>query len=406
MKYFLIALSIIGITSCNVEKRAEVEHEPVVFKLESTEDKSGCTIALSKQQCATLLDYHSNKKFNLLGNGKVIESQFDDLDSDGQWDELAFVIDLKANEDIILTIDSISELVEFEPSTHVRLAYSPEFTDQFDVVTEHTRPAGYVAENDKWLYQYEGIGWENDKIAFRHYFDSRNGKDIFGKKTTKLILDTIGLPRHTPEGDYHNELWWGMDVLKVGPSFGAGAIGLLQGDSLYRLGQTTTAHYKLISEGPARAIFQISYKGWNVQEVDYSVSETITIWKGKYWYSNQVDITPQPEGNLVAGLVTLKTDKTPVRLKANKWSAVISHDVQSENKDKLGMALFASNKSTVGFGDADSTLSDINNTTFIKLTGDNTYYFMAGWEGSNPEFSDSTFFTNQVVEQADIVLGK
>lgn len=29
-------------------------------------------------------------------------------------------------------------------------------------------------------YQTDGPTWENDKVAFRHYFDGRNAKDLFG----------------------------------------------------------------------------------------------------------------------------------------------------------------------------------------------------------------------------------
>lgn len=406
MRSILIIGLAIGLYACNVEEKAVGQRKIARLELSKDSYKQGSTVVLSKAQCTPFFRKDLDKKFNLLANNKLIPVQFDDLDSDGLWDEMAFIIDFEVDSNIVLSADTVGDLVDFDPTTHVRLAYSPTFSDTFDVVTEHTRPAGYVAENDKWLYQYEGIGWENDKVAFRHYFDSRNGKDIFGKKTTKLILDTIGLPRHTPEGDYHKELWWGMDVLKVGPSLGAGGIGLLQGDSLYRLGQTATAHYTLITEGPVRSIFKITYTGWNVQNIDYTVTETITIWKGNYWYSNQLDISPKPEGNLVAGLVTMKTEKTPLRLKRDKWSAVISHDVQSENKDALGMALFVSTENTIGFGDADRTISDVSNTTFIKLTGDNKYYFLAGWEGSDVGFADSAFFVDHVIKEANQVLGR
>ena len=35
--------------------------------------------------------------------------------------------------------------------------------------------------------QFEGPGWESDKIGYRLYLDWRNAIDIFGKKTNKMV---------------------------------------------------------------------------------------------------------------------------------------------------------------------------------------------------------------------------
>ncbi len=41
--------------------------------------------------------------------------------------------------------------------------------------------------------QFEGPGWESDKIAYRLYLDWRNAIDIFGKKTSEPVLQNVGL---------------------------------------------------------------------------------------------------------------------------------------------------------------------------------------------------------------------
>ena len=69
--------------------------------------------------------------------------------------------------------------------------------------------------------QFEGPGWESDKIGYRLYLDWRNATDIFGKKTHKLVLDGVGLDGFD---SYHEVSDWGVDVLKVGSSLGIGSV--------------------------------------------------------------------------------------------------------------------------------------------------------------------------------------
>ena len=78
---------------------------------------------------------------------------------------------------------------------------------------------------------------ENDKVGFRLYLDGRNAKDIYGKRTSELVLKDIGLDESgTPVDNYHVLRDWGRDILQVGNSLGAGGLALFENDSLHRLG--------------------------------------------------------------------------------------------------------------------------------------------------------------------------
>jgi len=55
------------------------------------------------------------------------------------------------------------------------------------------RQRGFVQNIANPVYQMEGPGIENNKVAFRSFFDKRNGKDIYGKLITTPILDQVGL---------------------------------------------------------------------------------------------------------------------------------------------------------------------------------------------------------------------
>ncbi len=47
------------------------------------------------------------------------------------------------------------------------------------------------------VYQMEGPAWENDIVAFRNYYDARNGIDIYGKRVNEMVLDSVGLKAGT-----------------------------------------------------------------------------------------------------------------------------------------------------------------------------------------------------------------
>ncbi len=66
------------------------------------------------------------------------------------------------------------------------------------------------------LYQFEGPGWESEKIAYRLYLDDRNRTDIFGKKEKGLFLDITGKNDLVSDGNesYQSMLDWGRDILK------------------------------------------------------------------------------------------------------------------------------------------------------------------------------------------------
>ena len=83
--------------------------------------------------------------------------------------------------------------------------------------------------------QFEGPGWESDKIGYRLYLDWRNAIDIFGKKTDKMVLQNVGLDGFD---SYHEMQDWGVDVLKVGDALGIGTLAFWNGEKAVRVEKT------------------------------------------------------------------------------------------------------------------------------------------------------------------------
>lgn len=269
-------------------------------------------------------------------DGNAIPSQIDDLDGDGIWDEVVFVVDFAANELKEIKVESVpeTEYPEFEKRTNLRLGIKQEDGTYTEVDNYRALPCN---DGFEIIAQAESVSWENDKIGFRVYFDCRNVKDLFGKLKPELIIDKI----HTAElPNYHNLSDWGMDVLHCGSSLGSGGLAILKNDSLFRLGSTEVYEYQKFIEGPVRSIFELRYSGWDVNGENLKAVERITIYPGKYWFESDVTIKGSSDGDqIVTGIVTSHLKREPFEFKAGNFQCIGTHDVQSLNKDELGMAV-------------------------------------------------------------------
>jgi hypothetical protein len=269
-------------------------------------------------------------------DSQFLESQVDDLDGDGRWDEVALLIHLKPHENAKVIMSSIpsGKYPVFQKRTNLRLGILQNDGSYKEVDTYKALPC---SDGFEIIAQAESVSWENDKIAFRVYFDCRNVKDLFGKLKPEMIIDKI----HTPElPSYHELADWGMDILHCGSSLGSGGLALLRNDSLYRLGSTDVYEFKKIVEGPIRSVFELHYSGWHVEGDTLEATEKITIYPGKYWFESDVTFNGIKEGDeVVTGIVTTKLNREPFEMKAGNFTCIGTHDLQSLNNDELGMAV-------------------------------------------------------------------
>jgi hypothetical protein len=267
----------------------------------------------------------------------LVPFQLDDMDSDGNWDEVALLLNFapaETKEIVVEFTDGSNYPPEFEKRTNLRLGIEQEDGSFKEVDYYEALPCD---DGFEIIAQGESVNWENDKIGFRNYFDCRNVKDLFGKLKPEMIIDKI----HTPEmGSYHELADWGMDVLHCGSSLGSGGLALLKEDSLYRLGSTDVYSYHKIVEGPLRSVFELRYEGWEVDGDMLGAVERISIYPGKYWFESNVTVTGCPEGSqIVTGIVTSHLKREPFAFEAADFQCIGTHDVQSLNNDELGMAV-------------------------------------------------------------------
>lgn len=350
-------------------------------------------------------------------NSKVLTVQFDDLDQDGSWDEAVFLYSFKPAEKAILNLKPANPVKKtVEVFAHVRQKRK-NADDTFGVnLAADSIPAGQpntdFSKTKLPPFLTEGPAWENDKVGFRLYFDIRNGKDIWGKTTSKMMMDTVGV---NPALIYHNRASWGMDVYKVGSSLSAGALAinikLKNGqDSLIRLGGKNMGpvHYQKIADGPVRAMFRMSYPQWNIAKglSPVSITEEISIWRGQYYYQSNVKVKNAPPGaELVTGFANLFNINAE-EYKSSKSAVYYSFGKQSENKDNLGLAILVHANDLLSLGKTSTNQKDIKDSYLVSLklapkTGSNTFRFYAAWEPTDSRFKEKTDFVNFLKEQTE-----
>ena len=346
----------------------------------------------------------------VLSQTDTIPSQLNDTDMDGQWDELFFVADFMPKESKAITLIWTANEPIYEARTSVRFGKRTSADKAVQPATNETMLANELPKSLGYQqYQTDGPSWENDRVGFRHYLDGRNAKDLFGKKTSSMSPEDVGLDAAgAVEDNYHVMEDWGRDILAVGNSVGLGGYALINETEFMRLGVTvedsinnvekTTFHIDV--EGPVNSIISYGYNNWKPNNRTYSVKETTSIWPGIYGFKNTVSISGLTgDEDLAVGLVNINTDHSLGVLDENsKYVVLYTHDKQTYNKEWwLGMALILPKDKYLGFTQAPKT-GPLSNSFLAKLKiEDNqpvSYYAIAGWELSDEKFSNETYFTD------------
>ncbi|MEX2603137.1 MAG: DUF4861 domain-containing protein [Gracilimonas sp.] len=413
----LIALALVfGITSwgCssktsdfNFTNNSNIDRtdEPIVLSRDMIVDKMG-GIGIIENQIP--VPYYAD--------GNAIPSQLDDIDMDGEWDELAFTLDIPANQtkEVSIRFMDIDELPEFESRTNVRFGV---------LVNQGVQPVSHLILTANELpvplferFQMDGPAWENDLVGFRQYIDGRNGRDLYGKTSPEMALDTVGISDEgTLEDNYHVMLPWGRDILAVGNSLGLGGLAIINNGEVVRLGVRMDAErnnvditeYQLIKEGPVRSIFRLTYKGWDIGDEKITLTNDVIIWAGKYSHINKVKLSEtETTDTLVVGLVNIHNDNAPVLLEetGTEYSAFYTHDKQTYDKGWfLGMGLIFPSEPYAGFMEAPDSGPGVTNSflNYFELDENKSleYHVIAGWELSDENFSNPDYFNEFITKE-------
>ena len=370
------------------------------------QSRDDAQILITRNMVESWIDIPSGKvPFLTSEDASPLPCQVNDLDWDGTWDELFCVTPLGPSEIKIINLLFIdpSEYPSFKIRTNVRLGSNEkgypelELADRLEGVTYHN------SDRTGEVYQMEGPAWESDRVGFRNYLDQRNGMDIFGKLTATMVLDSVGIAGRQ---SYHDPDTWGMDVLKVGSSLGAGSIGYMFNDSIFRVGDKGTGSYELLFEGPLRSQFKLDFSDWTIKEMPLEVSHQISIIAGGYYYESMVSYTGTDESlDLIPGIVNMKSEQLHVEQVNDLFTALLTHDLQAEDTTLLGMALLVPSEIMVEHGKTRDEGAGITQTYYARLTaqsGDKVpYRFYAFWEKEDPRWSSPEEIFSFLKSEAD-----
>jgi hypothetical protein len=145
----------------------------------------------------------------------------------------------------------------------------------------------------------DDFAWENDKLAHRTYGPAlaapaapgsgkevlkTSGMDIWFKRVPYPIVDRWYNVGHD---HYHHDEGEGLDMYNVGTTLGAGGTGIWDGSKLYS-GINFTS-WKVLANGPVRAIFELAYDNWDAGGAKVSEVKRFTVDAGHYF--DQIDST-------------------------------------------------------------------------------------------------------------------
>ena len=384
---FLSLLLLAALSSCDSNPGISLQvHNPM------DQPRPDATFLLSRGEISGWTTIPANELPVLKDlNGEFIPCQADDVDGDGSWDELYALCDLEAGalQKILLEFIPAEEYPEFSIRTNLHLG---DVRDGYRKLNRADRLEGVSYHNYADItgatFQMEGPAWENDLVGFRNYFDQRNGMDIFGKTTTAMVLDKVGIEG---EPSYHEPGEWGLDVLKVGSSLGAGGIGYLYNDSIYRLGDNGSGTYEVLFRGPQRSRFELNYSPWMLEELKLRVNHQIEIAAGRRYYQGMVSYhgseIPLP---LVVGIVNMKSEKLHVIKLNQHYTALYTLDEQSEDGSLLAMALVVPGDYLKETGKTKDSGEGIIQTYFAVLDASPgeavPYRFYSLWEKEDPRW--------------------
>ncbi|MFH0736456.1 MAG: DUF4861 family protein [bacterium] len=271
--------------------------------------------------------------------------------------------------------------------------------DEFKKVNKIKVPS--IHTDHDALFKYEGPGWESEKVGYRFYLDWRNSTDIYGKKINELLLENVGTHDTVAKDDsYHSMQEWGMDIFKVGNTFGIGSFGMWDQNKVNMVSKTDSVYCEIPYTGPVKAEIKTDYYGWQVNDKKYNLESKISISAGSRLTQVNLSINNNA-GNIVTGLAKHNNTEVFKSKTDGNWKYLALYGKQTlvDENDKLGIAVIYNTKEFVE--EIEDSLSYV-----IKLKPENgnvKYYFCAAWEQEKDGIKTLQEFINYLDETVKLL---
>lgn len=245
-------------------------------------------------------------------NGTEIPSQMDDLDGDGDMDELAFVYTMAPSGQVrlIIRFDRDERPGRYPERVYAMMGIRDKRKDIpfFDHQHQWCDTISEIEDKHYSDVFPHGPAIENELVGFRYFFNAKQSTDYYGKRIPQLEFEkgwwyTIEIPEVRDANNF------GEDVIRVGETV---SVGTLRGwnkekdDPAYADAKPGTIdpcmqmitpfqwrQYRIVSHGPLRTIVDMNVQGWEYQGRKIDVKSRYILYAGQ----REVEVIQQFEGD-------------------------------------------------------------------------------------------------------------
>jgi hypothetical protein len=296
-------------------------------------------------------------------SNKEIPSQVDDMNNDGEGDEIAMIMDL-----------------ELKEKKRIVIRYSPESPDSRSVILGHKKRTRAAIHPE-----YEGIGWESELIGYMVHPDQRNSISIVGKQKPELSLDKLAYK--IPSSS--------KIILNAGNTVGCGGFGIWDENKLMKPNSNTPRYTMVVSDGPVRSVARVIFDKWTLGDKILRVTATYSIFAGQRWCTSNVKITGSNMPiKIASGLMKSKSENL---IKDEKKGLFYAYGAKTFG-NALGMGVIYPPESFDSFQEnEDSYLTVLN----PSADNDITYWFLSAWGNDETGVKDASEFEKMVSSTAE-----
>lgn len=315
--------------------------------------------------------------------------QLDDLDQDGQYDELAFVTNFnqKQTKKATITLYKEGEPRQYPARTYAEMVMrnsKVKEKNKHDIYLSNITIDKETANSNSYnVLHHHGVAFESELIAMRIYLDQRQTIDLYGKFRQGLELKETQF--YTSEEQ--KKQGYGDDVLWVGNTFGLGAMRGWNGQEPTMISDYQRRTQRILAKGPVRTIVEVKDDGWRVTPSAKPVNMTIryTLFAGHRDFDVDVNFNRVvPELQFSTGIINVKnsveySDKDGLRACwGTDWPA---SDTLNWKRETVGLAIYMPAKYRVKELEANKD----NYAYVLKADGKHIHYVLS-YTSDNEDF--------------------
>ncbi len=324
--------------------------EPVVIKFKNLKDWKNLKMEV---------------KSAVVWDGNVeIPSQLDDLNRDGNNDELAFVADIpaKSNKTLRVVLSSQPSTKTYPAKVHAQMKLSDKNKKSPEI--QYLSVPGNTPDADIYSALFgHGPCFESELTAFRVYFDNRQSIDLYGKIKRQLELTETNF--YTPKEQ--REKGYGCDVLWAGKSVSVGSFRGWENNEPTYVNKVSLRSEGILAYGPVRTVVEIADKDWIYNGKKLNMTQRYILYAGHRDVEVSIHFEEADVKNetFCTGVMKLETENTGFVQNtglAGSWGKNIPEKGEPDNVETVGLGVYVP-QSYVG-----KTMEDSNNYLILLNT--------------------------------------